>query len=87
MKQKMEKTYQVFKSLKQFQFNVIQQIDTYKTKKSYAYLLDTERNDLVFLKTYNTEFDEIVIKFRNQNGRSQEIEDKVNLAWLIDRNK
>ena len=50
-------------------------------------MLDTERNDLEFLKTYNTEFDEIVIKFLNQNGRSQEIEDKVNLAWLIDRKK
>ena len=50
-------------------------------------MLDTERNNLVFLKTYQAEFDEIAIKFLNQNGRSQEIEDKVNLAWLIDKKK
>ena len=34
---------------------------------------------IVFLKTYNTEFDEIIITFSNQNGRPLEIEDKTNL--------
>ena len=53
--------------------------------KSYAYLLNIEPNYLVFLKTYNTEFDEIIIKFMNQNGRLLEIEDKVNLTLLIDK--
>ena len=37
--------------------------------KSYAYL--------VFLKTYNTEFDGIIIAFTYQNGRLLEIEDKL----------
>ena len=31
--------------------------------KCYAYLLNIKPNSLVFLKTYNTEFDKIIIKF------------------------
>ena len=37
----------------------------------------------MFLKTYNTEIDEIIITFTNKNDRSLEIEDRVNLALLI----
>ena len=37
--------------------------------KYYAYLLNVEPSNLVFLKTYNTEFDEIIIAFMDQNGR------------------
>ena len=51
--------------------------------KSYAYLLNVEPSNLVFLKTYNTEFDEIIITFTGQNSRMLEIEDKVNLTMLI----
>ena len=42
----------------------------------------------MFLKTRNTEFDDIVITFTNQNGRPLQTEDKVNLTFLIliDRN-
>ena len=53
--------------------------------KSDAYLLNVEPSNLVFLKTYNTEFDEITITFTNQNGRPLEIEDKVNLTLLINK--
>ena len=53
--------------------------------KSYAYLLNVERNNLVFLKTYNTEFDEIIITFTDQNGRPLEIEDAVNFSLLINK--
>ena len=41
----------------------------------------------MFLKTYNTEFDEIIITFTDQNGRMLEIEDKVNLTLLINKYK
>ena len=37
----------------------------------------------MFFKTYNTEFDEIIITFTNKNDRLLEIEDRVNLALLI----
>ena len=51
--------------------------------KSYAYLLNVETSNLVFLKTYNTEFDEMTITFTDQNGGPLEIEDKVNLTLFI----
>ena len=54
--------------------------------KSYGYLLNVEPNNLMFLKTYNTEFDKI-ISFTDQNGRRLEIEDKVNLTLLINKQK
>ena len=44
---------------------------------SYAYLLNVEPSNLVFLKTCNTEFGEMFITFTDQNGRPLEIEDKV----------
>ena len=39
----------------------------------------------MFLKTYNTEFDDIIITFTDQNCRLLEIEDKVNLTLLINK--
>ena len=40
-------------------------------------------SNLVFLKTSNTEFDEIKIAFTDQNGRA--LEHKVNLTMLINK--
>ena len=56
---------------------------TFTPNKSYAYLLNVEPSNLVFLKTYSTELDEIIMTFTNQNGRPLEIENKVNLTLLI----
>ena len=53
--------------------------------KPYAYLLNVEPSNLVILKTYNTEFDEIIITFMDQNGRPLEIEDKVNFRLLTNK--
>ena len=50
---------------------------TFTPNKSYVYLLNVEPSNLVFLKTYNTEFDEIIITFMDQNGRP--LEKKVKL--------
>ena len=58
---------------------------TFLPNKSYAYLLNFEPSNLVFLKTYNTEIDEIIITFSDQNGRLLEIEDIVNLTLLINK--
>ena len=38
--------------------------------------LNVQPRNLVFLKTYNTAFDETIITFTNQNGKPIEIEDK-----------
>ena len=60
-------------------------LHTFTPNKSYAYLLYVQPSNLVFLKTYNTEFDEIIIKFTGRNGISLEIEVKVNLTIFINK--
>ena len=55
--------------------------------KSWGYLLNVEPNSLVFLKTYNTKFDDITMKFTEQNGRLLEIDEKVNLRLLINKSR
>ena len=53
--------------------------------KPYGYLLNVEPCNLVFLKTYNTEFDKVIIPLTEQIGRPLEIEDKVNLTLLTNK--
>ena len=53
--------------------------------KFYVYLLNNEPSNLVFLKTYNTEFDEIIIKFTYKNDRPLERENTINLTLLINK--
>ena len=60
---------------------------TFNSNKSYTCLLNVEPSNLVFLKTYNREFDDIIITFTDQNGRLLEIKDKVNLTLIIDKQK
>ena len=48
-------------------------------------MLNVEASNLVFFKTYNTEFDEIIITFTHQNGRPLETEGKVSVALLINK--
>ena len=57
---------------------------TSRFSKSYAYLLNVEPSNLVFLKTRNTEFD-IIITFTDQNDRPLEIENKFNLTLFINK--
>ena len=60
---------------------------TFTPNKSYAKLLNLEPSNLVFLKTYNTDFGEIIITLTDQNVRPLEMEDKVNLTSLINKQK
>ena len=53
--------------------------------KPNAYLLNVEPNNAMFLKTWNTEFDNIITISTNQNGRLLEIEDNVNLTLDINK--
>ena len=58
---------------------------TFTPNKSYAHLSNIEPSNVVFLKTYNTEFDEIILTFTGENGRPLEIDDKENLTLLINK--
>ena len=42
---------------------------TFTANNSYAYLLNVEPNNSVFLKIYYSEFDEIITKVMDQTGR------------------
>ena len=44
-------------------------LNTFMHNKSYAYLLNVESSNLVFLKSYNAEFDGNVVTFTDQNVR------------------
>ena len=46
-----------------------EELHTFKPNKSYCYLLNVEPDNLVFLKNYNTGFDDIIITFTDQNGK------------------
>ena len=58
---------------------------TFTPDKTYAYLLNVEPSNLVFLKTYNTDFDEIITTFTDQNSRPLEIKDKINLTLVMNK--
>ena len=56
---------------------IVLSINTFILNKSYAYLLNVEPSNLVFLKTYNTEFD----VYYNINHHGAEI----SVTWLVER--
>ena len=49
----------------------------------YGHLLNVEPRNLVFLKTYNNMFDEIIIKFTNPSSRKLERQDKTSFKLLV----
>ena len=60
---------------------------TFTPSKSYAYLLNVKPSGLLFLKTYNTEFDESMIISTDQSGRPLEIKIQlISHCLLINRN-
>ena len=60
-------------------------LNTFMPNKFYAYLLNIEPSNLVLSKTYNSEFDNVIITFMNQNSSPLEIEDKISLTLFINK--
>ena len=58
---------------------------TFTSNKYFAYLLNVEPSNVVFFKTYMTDFDEIITTFTDQNGRPLEIKDKVSVTMLLNK--
>ena len=71
-KQKTKKMFQVLK----FQ----------SPNKCYTYLLNIKPSKVSVLENFD-KFDEIIIKFTDQDGRPLEIDDKVNLTLLTNKQK
>ena len=58
-------------------------LDTFVRNKPFASLLEISPTNHLFLKTFNSEFDEIKVWLTDQNIESLEIEDRINLTMVI----
>ena len=56
---------------------------TFAPNKQFGQLITITRHSLTILKTTNAEFSFIEIRFTDQNNRSLEIEDNVNITLVI----
>ena len=56
---------------------------TFVPNKSFGSLLDISPSNHIFLKTFNSEYDEIIVWFTDQNSKPLEIEDRINLTMII----
>ena len=58
-------------------------LHTFVPNKSFGSLLVISPSNHIFLKTFNTEYDEIIVWFTDQNSQPLEIEDRINLTMVI----
>ena len=56
---------------------------TFVPNKSFGCLLDLSPSNHMFLKTFNSKYDEIIVWFTDQNSKPLEIEDRINLTMVI----
>ena len=55
---------------------------TFVPNKPFGSLLDISPPNHIFVKTFNSEFQEIKVWFTDQNSKSLEVEDKINLTLI-----
>ena len=56
---------------------------TFVPNKSFSTLLEISPPNHIFLKTFNSEFQEIKVWFTNQNRKPLEVEDKIKLTLIV----
>ena len=56
---------------------------TFVPNKTFGSLLEISPKNHVFLKTFNSEFREIKVWFKDQKSRHLEVEDKINVTLII----
>ena len=56
---------------------------TFVPKKPFRSLLEISPRNHIFLKTFDSEFQEIKVWFTDQNNPPLEVEDKINLTLII----
>ena len=56
---------------------------TFVPNKPFGSLLEISPTNHIFLKTFNSEYDEIKVWFTDQNSQPLEIEDRINLTMAI----
>ena len=79
--------YHILKFQKQYQFTDYQQgsrvLHTFVPNKPFGSLLEISSTNHIFLKTFNSECDEIKVQFTDQSSQPLEIEDGINLTMVI----
>ena len=61
----------------------IQESYTFVPNKPFASLFEISPKNHIFLKTFNSEFQEIKIWFIDENSKPLEVEYKINLTLII----
>ena len=56
---------------------------TFVPNKPFGSLLEISPTNHIFLKTFNSEFDEIIVWFTDQKIKVLEIEDRINLTMVV----
>ena len=56
---------------------------TFVPNKPFGSLLEISPTNHIFLKTFNSEYDEIKVWFTDQNSKPLEMEDRINLTMVI----
>ena len=56
---------------------------TFVPNKPFGSLLEICPTNHIFLKTFNSEYDQIIVWFTDQNSKPLEIEDRINLTMVI----
>ena len=56
---------------------------TFVPNKPFGSLLEISATNHIFLKTFNSQYDEIIVWFTDQNGQRLEIADRINLTMVI----
>ena len=56
---------------------------TFVPNKPFDSLLEISPTNHIFLKTFNSEYDEIKVWFTDQNSQPLETEDRINLTMVI----
>ena len=56
---------------------------TFVPNKPFGSLLEISPTNHIFLKTFNSEYDEIIVWFTDHNSQPLEIEDRINLKMVI----
>ena len=56
---------------------------TFVPNKPFGSLLEISSTNNIFLKTFNSEYNEVEVWFTDQNSKSLEIEDRINLTMVI----
>ena len=56
---------------------------TFVPNKPFGSLLEISPTNHIFLKTFNSEYDEIIVWFTDQNSQLLEIEDRIYLTMMV----